>query len=130
MSEHLEIDFPVWDDTKHVLLYRLSNSAAYAILNNAVEVSHAGNNKERDRDKMGREVIEGIYSLLASSVEYLRWFGESSEDIKHGVRRIIKKFRETPAAREVLAQNVLLIREISDVNQKAGIVVVEEKIGR
>ena len=130
MSEHLELDFPDWDATKHVLLYRLSNSAAFAILNNAVEVSHAGDNRERDRDKMGREVIEGMYGLLAASVEYLRWFGESSEEIKHGVRRIIKSFRDTPAAKEIFAQNELRIREISTVNQTAGFKLNEDKLGR
>lgn len=97
MARQLVFDFTAWDDSRDVLLQNASNQRAFVAVQSAIELGKTQTKRERQRDPALKGTIEGITGLLASCIEWLRWYGETPEEIQAAVRGHIQRNRTTQA---------------------------------
>ena len=108
----VSFDYDRWDDSKDLLLEEPGNTLGYAAINSSLELRRYGENTELDRTDL-QDVVEGVVGLVAGGIEWLRWFGFTTEEVQARVNAVKRKLTESPY-QQVIKGALRPIREIAD----------------
>ena len=109
----VKFDFDAWDDSKDLLLDRPGNALAFSIVNAGLDVGDTPEKGLRATDSTIGPTLDGVIGMLAGSLEWLRKFGMTPEELESKVRAF-KKSKNGAVAQEFLLEEYRAITDISD----------------
>lgn len=99
MATKLEFNYETWDPKKDVLLEHAGSILGFGVVQTATEVGRAPDKRSDTRDQLVGPSLDGIYGLLASCLEWLRWYGEDKATVESRVKNVIKRYAGGSPAR-------------------------------
>ncbi len=109
--KEIKFKYDPWDDAKDQLLVRAGSELSFGILQSATEIGHPPTVKVGQK-RLSGQTVDGVIGLLAASLQYLRWYGLTLEDVQARVQRITVNNKDTKS-RKLLLQ-VQKYRRIDD----------------
>ncbi len=91
----LNFKYETWDYKKDLLMEDVSNPFAIAVLRQNLDITHKATLDEERRDQTTKTAVDGIVHLLAASIEWLREYGITKEDVEGRVTKLLAKERES-----------------------------------
>jgi|TARA_Y100000310_G_scaffold341042_1_gene438896 hypothetical protein len=81
----LSFGYEEWDNEKDLLLREIGNETAYGAVNSGTGFGRRAERREAERDPQTSDLLDGMFGLLAGTIEWLRWYGYSASEVQSRV---------------------------------------------
>ena len=96
----ITLDYEVWNDNVDILIGRVPNSSlALTYINGPLTPGYLGNKKLERKDSEIGPAVDSVIALLASTVEWLRWYGLSADEVQQRARAYVRNARDVAETR-------------------------------
>lgn len=92
---NITFDYKPWDGKVDFQLFQPGNALGFSVINSSLDLDF----DLRYKDVTVKEAVDGVIELLAGSLEWLREFGMSADEVTQRVKAFERKNRDTVNAR-------------------------------
>ena len=82
----ISFDWEMWDIDKEILMHEPGSDLGFSAIQAGLNPGYAPNRKIANRDSSIGPMIDGVIGLLAGSMDWLRSYGLSAEEVQSRVR--------------------------------------------
>ena len=91
----LSFKYEPWNYKEDLVMEKPGNSFSVAVLRQSLDIHHKETLKEERRDPTAKPAVDGIVHLLAASIEWLREYGLTKEDVENRVTKLLARERQS-----------------------------------
>ena len=107
----IEFNFEPWNQRNDQRLFRAVTERAVGVVNGDFDLNNNQTDSARNADT---KLVDEVTALVASGLEWLRWNGNSPEDVQARVNAVSRKNLEKPETQAELSEQKSGIYEAPD----------------
>ena len=111
----ITFDYDAWDPKREALLARpLSSPLGVTVIQEGITFGRVSTAQAKDNDAFIQDSVDGVIELLAGSLEWLRWFGLTDEQVLSKVRAYLRNAKDSPEHMRTVRDTKVGMFEVSD----------------